>query len=228
MIRDEYGMEVARRCPDCRNTTRKKKLLNMTGSKIAQTWKDVDFTKNNTRDAMKKLISFPGSKDFLKFFLMGPNGTGKTMLAEILFYELGMKGKSCVFVSIDEMRRCCVKLGAMDMFRVDAAEIREWKEFREKFISADFSFIDGIGSEQALNSFDNFLSGIIDARDRAGLKTIFTTVLNPGLDPSRQIEKDTEMKYSKHTMSRLRYRADGAHLCCEDMRAYTNTQKQKK
>lgn len=218
MVRDEYGREFARKCPDCIGATRKIKLLSMTGREIAQTWKDVDFTKNNTRAAMKKLMRFVDSKDFLKFFLMGPNGTGKTMLAEILFYELGMKGKDCVFVSIDDMRRCCVKLGAMDMFMVDATETREWKGFREKIISADFSFVDGIGSEQPLKSFDNFLSGIIDARDRAGLKTIFTTVLDPGLDLSMQIEKNKGMKYSELTMSRLRYRADSARLCCEDMR----------
>lgn len=210
MIAADDGKEYARKCPDCTGGIRRNKLLEMTGRKKMITWTAVNPEINGMRAAMEKLKSFPGS-EFLKFFISGNPGGGKTMLAEILFYELGMNGRKCFFSNMRDIRTCNAKLHG---YGIDAMERIRWTEYQQGLIDASFTFIDGLDCKLS-ESLSSFLEFIVDERDKRELKTIFTSRCTP-FDNGNKIPV---LECDAGLLSHLYYRADSAYLCCQDYRS---------
>lgn len=199
----EEGMEIGRKCPDCSRRKIDQKFFNMVDIGKIPTRNDLDVKFNGIEENLKEIDGFKKGNGYLKLFFVGPPGTGKTIMAIILLYELMIAGNNCFYTQVKTLKK----------FNSDFQKGDEDYDYHKKIYRSKFLFIDDIGKETESSSFDTFLSDLIEHRDNNKFKTIITSEYNPKDD-----DNDDGFKYTERTISRLCNYTEILCFCCTDFR----------
>jgi DNA replication protein DnaC len=115
--------------------------------------------------------------DFLRqgmgLYFLGPFGTGKTMLANLVLKELIKDGLTCWATTFSQ---------TVEMFTAGWSDKADQKYFQAKFINSEVLLLDDVGKElrgTRINLAETTFDAILRQRVQAGRTTFITTNMNP-------------------------------------------------
>ena len=115
--------------------------------------------------------------DFLRqgmgLYFLGPFGTGKTMLANLVLKELIKDGLTCWATTFSQ---------TVEMFTAGWSDKADQRYFQAKFINSEVLLLDDVGKElrgTRINLAETTFDAILRQRVQAGRTTFITTNMNP-------------------------------------------------
>lgn len=126
---------------------------------------DWAWPKKCDRIAIEELVNLSFMQDAVNIILCGPNGLGKSMIAQNIAYQAIMHGQTALFTTAGKM------LGDLSAQEGDTALKRKLKSF----ISPKLLVIDEVGYLSYSNRYADLLFEIISRRYEQHISTIVTT-----------------------------------------------------
>lgn len=214
-FRGFYSMSLANCKFNCQSRTEERKVDLVNRAHIPKRFEKAALAQFKTTDENKKatalaLMMANGSRFGKGMYIYGPKGTGKTLLASMIGNAWLEKGKSVVFVSVQE-------LAAKLRNAVYSSSRVSLKEYQE----AKLLILDDLGAEILSEWAAQQLVRIVDIRYRELRPTIVTS--NYSLqDLSRRFAKsfkeNDEVSSGQRLISRLTAMCVPAELPGEDWR----------